>query len=287
MKAAELENVSYIYSKDTPFMKMAVDNINISFDENMMTGLIGHTGSGKSTVAQMLNGLLRPSSGDIKIYGRKMWEDPKKIKEFRYITGLVFQYPEYQLFEETVYKDIAFGPKNMGLSEEEIDKRVRESIKFVGLDEDILEKSPFDISGGQKRRVAIAGVMAMNPKNLVLDEPAAGLDPRGRDEILGKIKEYQKATGSSVIMISHSMEDMAIYCDRLVVMNDSKPIMAGTCGEVFSHADELSSAGLSVPQITKLLIALSKKGYNVNTSLYTVEDAKNEVLRLLRGEISC
>ena len=175
----------------------------------------------------------------------------------------------------------------MGLSEEEIDKRVMESIKFVGLDEDILEKSPFDISGGQKRRVAIAGVMAMNPKNLVLDEPAAGLDPRGRDEILSKIKEYQKATGSSVIMISHSMEDMAIYCDRLVVMNDSKPIMAGTCGEVFSRADELSSAGLSVPQITKLLIALSKKGYNVNTSLYTVEDAKNEVLRLLRGEISC
>ncbi|MGN1095434.1 MAG: energy-coupling factor transporter ATPase [Eubacteriales bacterium] len=287
MTAAELKNVSYIYSQNTPFMKVAVDGIDVSFGENMITGLIGHTGSGKSTVAQMLNGLLRPSSGDVYIYGRNMWEDPKKIKEFRYITGLVFQYPEYQLFEETVYKDIAFGPKNMGLSESEIDERVKESIHFVGLTEDVLEKSPFDLSGGQKRRVAIAGVIAMRPKNLVLDEPAAGLDPRGRDEILGKIKEYQKATGSSVIMISHSMEDMALYCDRLVVMNDAKPIMAGTCAEVFSRADELFAAGLSVPQVTKLMIELSHRGFDVNTAVYTVEDAKKELLSILGGDKKC
>ncbi len=287
MNAAELKGVSYVYSKNTPFMKVAVDNIDIIFEENKITGLIGHTGSGKSTVAQMLNGLLRPTDGDVVIHGRNMWEDPKKIKEFRYMTGLVFQYPEYQLFEETVYKDIAFGPKNMGLSEEEIDVRVREAARFVGIPDDMLEKSPFDISGGQKRRVAIAGVMAMRPKNLVLDEPAAGLDPRGRDEILSKICAYQKETGSTVIMISHSMEDMALYCDKLVVMSHSKPIMTGTCAEVFSRADEIETAGLAVPQVTKLMTELAKKGYDVNTSVYTVEDAKKELLRVLGGEKKC
>jgi energy-coupling factor transport system ATP-binding protein len=287
MNAAELKNVSYIYSQNTPFMKVALDNINITFEENMMIGLIGHTGSGKSTVAQMLNGLLKPSEGDVLIRGKNMWESPKKLKEFRYITGLVFQYPEYQLFEETVYADIAFGPKNMGISEEAIEKRVHEAAHFVGLDDSVLEKSPFDISGGQKRRVAIAGVMAMNPKNLVLDEPAAGLDPRGRDEILGKIREYQKETGSTVIMISHSMEDLALYCDRLVVMHESKPIMAGTCEEIFSRAEELEKAGLSVPQVTKLMLALAAKGYDVNTSVYTVEAAKKEIIRVLGGEDKC
>lgn len=287
MNAAELKGVSYIYSKNTPFMKVAVDNIDIIFEENKITGLIGHTGSGKSTVAQMLNGLLRPTDGDVVIHGKNMWADPKKIKEFRYMTGLVFQYPEYQLFEETVYKDIAFGPKNMGLSEEEIDVRVREAARFVGIPDDMLEKSPFDISGGQKRRVAIAGVMAMRPKNLVLDEPAAGLDPRGRDEILSKICEYQKQTGSTVIMISHSMEDMALYCDKLVVMSHSKPIMTGTCAEVFSRAEEIETAGLAVPQVTKLMLELAKKGYDVNTSVYTVEEAKKELLRVLGGEKKC
>jgi energy-coupling factor transport system ATP-binding protein len=235
----------------------------------------------------MLNGLLKPSEGDVFIRGKNMWESPKKLKEFRYMTGLVFQYPEYQLFEETVYADIAFGPKNMGISEEAIDRRVREAAHFVGLDDSVLEKSPFDISGGQKRRVAIAGVMAMNPKNLVLDEPAAGLDPRGRDEILGKIREYQKETGSTVIMISHSMEDLALYCDKLVVMHESKPIMAGTCEEIFSRADELEKAGLAVPQVTKLMIELAAKGYDVNTSVYTVEAAKHELLRVLGGEAKC
>ena len=268
-------------------MKVALDNISITFEEKMMIGLIGHTGSGKSTVAQMLNGLLKPTEGDVLIRGKNMWESPKKLKEFRYMTGLVFQYPEYQLFEETVYADIAFGPKNMGISEEAIERRVHEAAKFVGLDESVLEKSPFDISGGQKRRVAIAGVMAMNPKNLVLDEPAAGLDPRGRDEILGKIREYQKQTGSTVIMISHSMEDLALYCDKLVVMHESKPIMAGTCEEVFSRAEELERAGLAVPQVTKLMRELAAKGYDVNTSIYTVEAAKAELLRVLGGEKKC
>ena len=287
MNAAELKNVSYIYSQNTPFMKVALDNISITFEENMMIGLIGHTGSGKSTVAQMLNGLLKPSEGDVLIRGKNMWESPKKLKEFRYMTGLVFQYPEYQLFEETVYADIAFGPKNMGLAEDAIDRRVREAAHFVGLSESVLEKSPFDISGGQKRRVAIAGVMAMNPKNLVLDEPAAGLDPRGRDEILGKIREYQKETGSTVIMISHSMEDLALYCDRLVVMHEAKPIMAGTCEEIFARAEELEKAGLAVPQVTKLMMELAAKGYDVNTSVYTVEAAKQELLRVLGGEGKC
>ena len=287
MNAAELKNVSYIYSQNTPFMKVALDNINITFEENMMIGLIGHTGSGKSTVAQMLNGLLKPTEGDVFIRGKNMWESPKKLKDFRYMTGLVFQYPEYQLFEETVYADIAFGPKNMGIAEDAIDRRVHEAARFVGLDDSVLEKSPFDISGGQKRRVAIAGVIAMNPKNLVLDEPAAGLDPRGRDEILGKIREYQKETGSTVIMISHSMEDLALYCDRLVVMHESKPIMAGTCEEIFSRADELEKAGLAVPQVTKLMRELAAKGYDVNTSVYTVEAAKQELLRVLGGEAKC
>ncbi len=287
MNAAELKNVSYIYSQNTPFMKVALDNISITFEENMMIGLIGHTGSGKSTVAQMLNGLLKPTEGDVFIRGKNMWESPKKLKDFRYMTGLVFQYPEYQLFEETVYADIAFGPKNMGIAEDAIDRRVHEAAHFVGLDDSVLEKSPFDISGGQKRRVAIAGVIAMNPKNLVLDEPAAGLDPHGRDEILGKIREYQKETGSTVIMISHSMEDLALYCDRLVVMHESKPIMAGTCEEIFSRAEELEKAGLAVPQVTKLMRELAAKGYNVNTSVYTVEEAKKELLRVLGGEAKC
>ena len=235
----------------------------------------------------MLNGLLKPTEGEVFIRGKNMWESPKKLKEFRYMTGLVFQYPEYQLFEETVFADIAFGPKNMGIAEDAIERRVREAAHFVGLSERVLEKSPFDLSGGQKRRVAIAGVMAMNPKNLVLDEPAAGLDPRGRDEILGKIREYQQETGSTVIMISHSMEDLALYCDRLVVMHESKPIMAGTCEEIFSRADELEKAGLSVPQVTKLMRELAAKGYDVNTSVYTVEAAKKELLRVLGGEAKC
>lgn len=287
MNAAELRGVSYIYSENTPFRKVAVDHIDITFEDKMITGIIGHTGSGKSTVSQLLNGLLKPTDGTVSVAGRNIWEEPKRIREVRFTVGLVFQYPEYQLFEETVYKDIAFGPKNMGLDEKEIDARVRAAAALVGLSEDFFEKSPFDLSGGQKRRVAIAGVMAMQPKILILDEPAAGLDPRGRDEILTRIVEYREKTDSTVIMISHSMEDMATYCDRILVMNEAKPFLYGTPAEVFGRADVLEGVGLAVPQVTKLMLELRRRGYDVRTDLYTVDAAKAEVERLIGGGASC
>lgn len=287
MNAAELRGVSYIYSENTPFCKVAVNHIDISFEEKIITGIIGHTGSGKSTVSQLLNGLLKPSSGEVLIENRNIWSEPKKIREVRFTVGLVFQYPEYQLFEETVYKDIAFGPKNMGLAEKEIDARVRSSMELVGLSADLAEKSPFDLSGGQKRRVAIAGVMAMSPRILILDEPAAGLDPRGRDEILTRISDYQKKTDSTVLMISHSMEDMAAYCNKILVMNEAKPFMYGTPAEVFGSAEALENVGLAVPQVTKLMIELRRRGYDVRTDIYTVEQAKAEVEKLLGGGAVC
>ncbi len=287
MNAAELRGVSYVYSKNTPFCKVAVNNIDISFEEKIVTGIIGHTGSGKSTVSQLLNGLLKPSGGTVLVGDRDIWKEPKKIRDVRFAVGLVFQYPEYQLFEETVYKDIAFGPKNMGLSENEIDERVRMAASLVGLTEDMFEKSPVDLSGGQKRRVAIAGVMAMRPQILILDEPAAGLDPRGRDEILSRIVEYRKSTDSTVIMISHSMEDMAVYCEKILVMSDSKPFMYGTPAEVFSKSEELESVGLAVPQVTKLMTELKNRGYNVRTDIYTVAQAKAEISRLIKEGVVC
>ena len=287
MNAAELRGVSYVYSKNTPFCKVAVNQIDIAFEEKIVTGIIGHTGSGKSTVSQLLNGLLKPSDGTVLVEDTDIWKDPKKIRNVRFAVGLVFQYPEYQLFEETVYKDIAFGPKNMGLSEEEIDERVRMAASLVGLSEDMFDKSPFDLSGGQKRRVAIAGVMAMRPKILILDEPAAGLDPRGRDEILSRIVEYRKSTDSTVIMISHSMEDMAVYCEKILVMSDSKPFMYGTPAEVFGKSAELESVGLAVPQVTKLMTELKSRGYNVRTDIYTVAQAKEEIARLVKGGSKC
>ena len=247
MNAAELRGVSYIYSENTPFRKVAVNDIDITFEEKIITGIIGHTGSGKSTVSQLLNGLLKPTSGTVSVEGKNIWEEPKKIRQVRFTVGLVFQYPEYQLFEETVYKDIAFGPKNMGLDESEIDRRVRTAAELVGLTPDFFEKSPFDLSGGQKRRVAIAGVMAMSPKILILDEPAAGLDPRGRDEILSRIVEYRKKTDSTVIMISHSMEDMAAYCDKILVMNEAKPFLYGTPAEIFGQAEVLERDAGAAP----------------------------------------
>ncbi|MBR7162033.1 MAG: energy-coupling factor transporter ATPase [Clostridia bacterium] len=282
MNVAELRGVSYVYSEHTPFCKVAVDHIDITFEEKLITDIIGHTGSGKSTVSQLLNGLLRPSEGVVEVDGKNIWAEPKKIKNVRFSVGLVFQYPEYQLFEETCYKDIAFGPKNMGLDEKEIDERVREAAEMVGLSEELFEKSPFDLSGGQKRRVAIAGIMAMRPKILILDEPAAGLDPRGRDEILTKIMEYRQKTDSTVIMISHSMEDMAVYCDRILVMSDSKPYMYGTPSEVFGRASDLEAVGLTVPQVTKMMLALAEQGFDVRTDVYTVAQAKEEIERLLR-----
>lgn len=282
MNAAELRGVSYVYSEHTPFCKVAVDHIDISFEEKLVTGIIGHTGSGKSTVSQLLNGLLKPTSGVVEVDGKNIWAEPKKIRNVRFSVGLVFQYPEYQLFEETCYKDIAFGPKNMGLDEKEIDERVREAAEIVGIPEEMFEKSPFDLSGGQKRRIAIAGIMAMRPKILILDEPAAGLDPRGRDEILSRIVEYRKKTDSTVIMISHSMEDMAVYCDKILVMSDSKPFMYGTPAEVFGRAAELESVGLTVPQVTKMMLLLAEQGFDVRTDIYTVAQAKAEIERLMK-----
>ena len=287
MNAAELRGVSYVYSKNTPFCKVAVNNIDIAFEEKIVTGIIGHTGSGKSTVSQMLNGLLKPSEGVVLVEDKDIWSEPKKIRNVRFAVGLVFQYPEYQLFEETVYKDIAYGPKNMGLSESEIDERVRMAASLVGITEDMFDKSPFDLSGGWKRRVAIAGVMAMRPKILILDEPAAGLDPRGRDEILSRIVEYRRSTDSTIIMISHSMEDMAVYCEKILVMSDSKPFMYGTPAEVFSKSAELESVGLAVPQVTKLMTELKARGYHVRTDIYTVAQAKAEIARLVKEGAVC
>ena len=281
MNAAELRGVSYVYSEHTPFCKVAVDKIDISFEEKLVTGIIGHTGSGKSTVSQLLNGLLKPTAGVVEVDGKNIWAEPKKIRQVRFSVGLVFQYPEYQLFEETCYKDIAFGPKNMGLDEKEIDQRVREAAEIVGISEELFDKSPFDLSGGQKRRIAIAGIMAMRPKILILDEPAAGLDPRGRDEILSRIVEYRKKTDTTVIMISHSMEDMAVYCDKILVMSDSKPYMYGTPSEVFGRAADLESVGLTVPQVTKMMLLLAEKGFDVRTDIYTVAQAKAEIERLM------
>ena len=283
MIAAELKNVSHIYSKDTPFEKTAVHDLNIQFEQGSVTGIIGHTGSGKSTIAQMLCGLLKPETGNVIVNGRDIWAEPKKIKNVRFEVGLVFQYPEYQLFEETVSADIAFGPKNMGISGDELREKVVEAARFVGISEDLLEKSPFDLSGGQKRRVAIAGVIAMSPKILILDEPAAGLDPRGRDEILTRIVEYRKNSGSTVIIISHSMEDMAKYCDKILVMNEGRDFLYGTPNEIFRDAEEIEAVGLSVPQITKMMLALRAKGFDVNTAVYTVEDAKKEILGIIGG----
>ena len=282
MSEIRLENLTYLHGKDTPYQITALDDISVTIPHGMITGLIGHTGSGKTTLVQMLNGLLKPDSGKVLIDGEDIWEKPKEIKKIRFRVGLVMQYPEYQLFEETIYKDIAFGPKNMGLSDEEINKRVLEAADFAGLDRDLLDKSPFDLSGGQKRRAAIAGIMAMKPEILVLDEPAAGLDPRGRDSIFGNIVKYQRESGTTVVIVSHSMEDMARLCDNLIVMADGKIMMCGDRSSVFSQAEALRGVGLDVPQITKLMIKLGERGFDVDTSAYTVSDAYENLKKLLR-----
>lgn len=280
MTAIELKNVTYIYSKNTPFCKTALDDVSLNITSGVITGLMGHTGSGKSTLVQLFNGLVKPESGQVLVGGEDIWAEPKKISRFRFKVGLVFQYPEYQLFEETVRRDIAFGPSNMGLSEDEVSRRVAESAEFCGISEDMLEKSPFDLSGGQKRRVAIAGIMAMEPDVLVLDEPAAGLDPQGREEILGGIRDYQRKKGNTVVIVSHSMEDMARYSDEIVVMNNAKIYMHGKTAEVFERAEELSSVGLSVPQITELMNRLRGRGLDVPVGIYTVEGAKAALMAL-------
>jgi energy-coupling factor transport system ATP-binding protein len=277
-----IENLSYVYSAGTPFEKAAVDDVSIDIEKGEFIGVIGHTGSGKSTFVQHLNGLLKPTSGKIIINGQNIWGKGADRRAIRFNVGLVFQYPEYQLFEETVFKDIAFGPKNMGLSEKEIENRVREAADFVGLGDEILQKSPFDLSGGQKRRAAIAGVMAMQPEVLVLDEPAAGLDPRGRESILRRIREYHKAKGSTVLLVSHSMEDIAENATKVLVMNKAKIVMYGSVREIFARSRELIEIGLDIPQITRVFIELRERGFDVSDSVYSVEDAKREISRCLR-----
>ena len=284
MAKIKLENVSFFYGKGTAYCKEALKNVNIEIKEGTITGLIGHTGSGKSTMLQLLNGLATPSEGKVYLDGVDIWEKPKEIGKVRFRVGLVMQYPEYQLFEETVEKDIAFGPKNMGLDEGEIAKRIREAIEFVGLSPDVLLKNPFDLSGGQKRRVAIAGVIAMRPEVLVLDEPAAGLDPQGRDAILDGIFKYRESTGATVIIVSHSMEDMARLCDDIIVLSQGEVVLNGTRDEVFAHSQMLESIGLAVPQITLLMHELNARGINVNNGIYTEDAAVAEIARLLKGK---
>lgn len=281
MAVIKTEDLTYVYGEDTPFRKVAVDNVNLSIDEGEFIGVIGHTGSGKSTLIQHFNGLLKPSSGRIFIDGEQLWEDKARLREIRFKVGLVFQYPEYQLFEETCYKDIAFGPRNMGLSEEEIDRRVRETARLVGIDDAMLEKSPFELSGGQKRRVAIAGVMAMEPKVLILDEPASGLDPKGRSQILGLIREYHREKKNTVMLVSHSMEDVAKHCSKILVMNKAKVSMYDTPVNVFHRADELTAMGLSVPQVTKVFNRLKALGCDVPEDVYTVGFGSELIMKIL------
>ncbi len=269
----EIKNLSHVYSAGTPFQHAALHDVSLCIERGEFIGLIGHTGSGKSTLIQHLNGLLKPTSGKVLFQGEDIWKDVKFTRETRYHVGLVFQYPEYQLFEETVFKDIAFGPKNMGLSEAEIRARVLRAAGFVGIAESELEKSPFDLSGGQKRRVAIAGVIAMEPEVLILDEPTAGLDPAGRESILQNIRDYQKAQNATVIMVSHSMEEIASNVSRLVVMNDGAVVMTGSPREVFANAQELMAIGLDVPQVTRVFLRLCEMGLDVDTSVFTVEQA--------------
>lgn len=278
----EVKNLTYIYSAGTPFEHKALDNVSFSVHRGEFIGIIGHTGSGKSTLMQQLNGLLKPTSGSVLLDGRDIWADKQQTRQARFRVGLVFQYPEYQLFEETVYRDIAFGPKNMGLSEEEIQRRVLEAAGFVGITQQQLQVSPFDLSGGQKRRVAIAGVIAMEPEVLILDEPTAGLDPVGRAEILQNIENYRKAKNATVMMVSHSMEDVARLTDRLLVMNGSKLAMDGPPQEIFSHAQALLDMGLSIPQVTQVFLHLQKMGLDVK-NVYTIEQAVAECKRILGG----
>lgn len=283
MATIELKNLTFSYNKNTPSAVCALDHVSLTIDgaADGITGLIGHTGSGKSTLVQMLNGLLKPDEGQVILDGTDIWAEPKKIRDVRFKAGLVMQYPEYQLFAETVREDIAFGPKNMGLTGDELTVRVMEAAKFSGLAPELLDKSPFELSGGQKRRAALAGVMAMQPKILILDEPAAGLDPVGRRDILGGIRQYARESGTTVIIVSHSMEDMAMYCDKLVVMANAKILMHKTCAEVFSEYQELIAVGLDVPQITRIASALAMNGADIGADIYTVDYAVKQLMKKL------
>ena len=284
MAILSVDHLTHTYGAHSPFEKHAIRGVTLDIEQGELLGIIGHTGSGKSTLIQHLNGLLRPNEGRVLLDGKDIWENPKKIRDVRFRVGMVFQYPEHQLFEDTIYKDIAFGPKNMGLDEGEIDRRVRQAAAYVGLDESLLEKSPFDLSGGEKRRAAIAGVMAMEPEVLVLDEPTAGLDPRGREQILSMIQDYRKTRGTTVLLVTHSMEDVARVADRVLVMADGQVAMLDTVQAVFSRAEELEAIGLTVPAVTKTLLLLQRAGVAVDTAAYTVEQATAQLLALLGGD---
>ena len=287
MNVIELKNVTYKYSAGTPFESVAVDDVSVSIEKGEFCGIIGHTGSGKSTLIQHLNGLIKPTSGEVLIDGKNIWDKDVDIRDIRFKVGLVFQYSEHQLFEETVYKDIAFGPKNMGLSEEEIDKRVHEAAENMGLSAELLERSPFDLSGGQKRRAALAGVIAMNPEILILDEPAAGLDPIGREKVLSKISDYHKKYGTTILLVSHSMEDIVKYAEKVLVMNKGKIFCHEETDKVFAKQDEIIKIGLDVPQITKIIMKLREKGINLGNDIYTVERAKERILEYLDKGTIC
>ena len=283
-KVLELKNLSYVYGTGTPFEKTAVNNLSLSIEKGEFIGIMGHTGSGKSTLVQMLNGLMKPTSGQVLLDGEDIWANPKDIRKIRFKVGMVFQYPEYQLFEETVAKDIAFGPTNMGKSGAELEKAVNDAARFTGLKDELLEKSPFDLSGCEKRRAAIAGVIAMNPEVLVLDEPTAGLDPMGRDVLLSQIVQYHKERKNTVILVSHSMEDIARVADKIIVMNKSNLVMFDKTKEVFSKGRELEKIGLRVPQITKIMLELREKGFNVPEGILTVDEAMDCISSLLDKE---
>lgn len=284
MSLLSVKDVSFVYSQKTPFQHTAVEHVSFDVDQGDFIGIIGHTGSGKSTLVQMLNGLLKPASGTITLDGIDIWDKPKEIRKIRFRVGLVFQYPEYQLFEETVEKDISFGPMNMGLSEEEIKERVRSAARFVGLDAELLQKSPFDLSGGEKRRAAIAGVIAMDPDILILDEPCAGLDPLGRDVLLAQIYRYHQQRGNTVLFVSHSMEDVAAVCDKALVMNRSHLEMYDACDRIFSQGERLSTMGLRVPQITAIVDDLIAAGFPLNQGTLTVENAVHDITEYMKKE---
>ncbi len=283
----EVKHLTHTYGVGTPFERSAVEDMSFEVERGEFLGIIGHTGSGKSTLIQHLNGLLKPTSGQILLNGRDIWEDPKKIRSVRFQVGLVFQYPEYQLFEETVYKDIAFGPANMGKTGDELDRCVREAAKLVGIRDDQLDKSPFELSGGQKRRVALAGVIAMEPKVLILDEPSAGLDPAGRENLLANIRDIHRNRGTTILMVSHSMDEVAQNVDRILVLKSAHVLMSGTPKEVFARADELLSAGLDVPQVTRVAMRLRQQGLPIDPAVYTVQDLEKELLAVRKGGAAC
>ena len=283
----QIEDLTHTYGMGTPFQRNAVEHLSFTVKQGEFLGIIGHTGSGKSTLIQHLNGLLKPTSGRVLLDGKDIWAEPKKIRDVRFRVGLVFQYPEYQLFEETVYKDIAFGPINMGKTGDELDRCVRETAKLVGLKSETLDKSPFELSGGQKRRVALAGVMAMEPEVLILDEPTAGLDPAGRENLMANIRDFHRNKHTTIILVSHSMDEIAQNVDRILVLKGAHILMSGTPAEVFARGGELLSAGLDVPQVTRIAMALKARGLDIDPAVYTVEALEKQLLALWKGGAAC